>query len=389
MKNLSYKMLRAQTMLYLDHASTSSTIKEVLTTYEKLNQTQFVNSESSYDLGVQVHQQLEKSRQLLADFLSVKPNDLIFTSGASESNSLAIIGTALANKDKGKHLITSLIEHSSVLNAFNQLERLFDFEVTYLPVDKNGMVNLDKLKESLRQDTILVSIMHVNNEIGVIQPIKEISKIVHEYSNALFHCDCVQSFLKEEVDFSYFDLASISFHKIGGLKGSGLLYKKAHLTIEPLIHGGQQEFGIRGGTLDAHRAIVSAKTVRLASEFFQKNKENIYELKQYLVKEISTIQNLTIHAKDCSSNYILSFSLIDYSSEFVFNVLQKNNIYVSYRSTCHSRDKNHSHVLQAIGCSEKMMQSVIRISWDYSLTKTDIDYFIQKLKEVYSYEPNL
>ncbi len=272
-----------------------------------------------------------------------------------------------------------------MLNTFEQLENTFGFDVTYLQVNKEGFIDLDELKTSLRNDTILVSIMAINNEIGTIQPLKEISTIIKENSKAVFHVDAVQALGKIDLDFSLFDMASFSAHKINGLKGSGLLYKKAHLEIEPLIHGGSQEFGLRGGTSNAAVHILLAKTIRLALESQRENEENIKEIKKYCIDELKKMKNFSIHTPVLSSDYIVSFSSNSVPSEIMLNGLVANNIYVSARSTCHSRDDSYSYVLEAIGANEQEKKSVIRISMGYKSTKEDLRKTFEIIRELVNY----
>lgn len=372
-------------MIYLDNAATTPLHPEILASYQELLSNSFANSESIYDLGFNVKKQLEKSRKIIAKLFGVRSNDLIFTSGASEANAMAIKGYALAQQVRGKHLITTNVEHSSVLNAFEQLETTFGFEVTYLEVNKEGFINLDELKTSLRNDTTLVSIMAINNEIGTIQPLSEISAIIKENSKAIFHVDAVQALGKIDLDFSLFDMASFSAHKINGLKGSGLLYKRAHLEIEPLIHGGSQEFGLRGGTSNAAVHILLAKTIRLALESQKENEENIKEIKQFCIEQLRDMKNFTIHTPVISSDYIVSFSSNSVPSEIMLNGLVANNIYVSARSTCHSRDDSYSYVLEAIGANEQEKKSVIRISMGYKSTKEDLIKTFEIIRELVNY----
>lgn len=372
-------------MIYLDNAATTPLHPEILASYQELLSNSFANSESIYDLGFNVKKQLEKSRKIIAKLFGVRSNDLIFTSGASEANAMAIKGYALAQQVRGKHLITTNVEHSSVLNAFEQLETTFGFEVTYLEVNKEGFINLDELKTSLRNDTTLVSIMAINNEIGTIQPLSEISAIIKENSKAIFHVDAVQALGKIDLDFSLFDMASFSAHKINGLKGSGLLYKRAHLEIEPLIHGGSQEFGLRGGTSNAAVHILLAKTIRLALESQKENEENIKEIKQFCIEKLRDMKNFTIHTPVISSDYIVSFSSNSVPSEIMLNGLVANNIYVSARSTCHSRDDSYSYVLEAIGANEQEKKSVIRISMGYKSTKEDLIKTFEIIRELVNY----
>ena len=224
--------------VYLDAVSTTGVDEKVLETYKKLLDEYYCNSDALYDDGVAIYDMQEKARALIAGMLGVKKDELIFTAGASEANSLAIKGLALKHRDR-KHLITSIYEHSSVYNSFRQLEEDFGFEVTYLDPDENGQITPVAVKEALRDDTLLVSIMHVNNEIGAINDVEEIAKIVKRHPGTYFHCDITQSLGKLDIDLANIDMASFSAHKIHGLKGSGALMKKQFVELLPLISGGQ------------------------------------------------------------------------------------------------------------------------------------------------------
>lgn len=369
-------------MIYLDHASTTPLHPQVKESYHKLIDESFANADSIYDLGFKVKNQLEKSRQVIADLFAVNTRDLIFTSGASEANALAIKGYALANRSKGNHLITSAIEHASVLNAFYQLRDDFGFELDIVDVDQQGVINLEQFRQKLKSDTLLVSIMAINNEIGSIQPIEQLSKIIRSSSKAIFHVDIVAAIAKMDIDFSLFDMASLSAHKLGGIKGSGLLYRKQHLELLPLITGGQQENGVRPGTINAHPQILLAKTIRLALLNHHQHYDRIRQMKNKLVDAIQLIDGAIIHAQNSSSDYIVSFSTMRVPSEIMMNGLVDKGIYVSARSTCHSRDEKTSHVLKAIGASHQAQESVIRISLGYENTVEEIDQVIEVIREL-------
>ena len=365
-------------MIYFDHAATSPLRSEVYETYVKHLKTQFANSESSYDLGQAVSTHLEKSRALTAGLLGVKAEDIIFTSGASESNSMAIKSLAWANKNKGKHIITTNIEHASILNATHQLETVFDFDITYLPVNKDGMISLQQVQEAITKETILVSIQAVNNEVGSIQPIQEIGEFLFK-EKILFHVDAVQALSKFPLDLKLVDAASFSAHKIGGLKGSGILMLKSHHDIVPLINGGSQEFSKRGGTSNALVHTLFYKTLKLA---LADKSETVKEINRYLRQELKQIENVVIHSPKQGSPYILSFSVCGFTSEMLANALNQRQIYVSYRSTCHNRDAQGSPVLRNMGKSEAEMESVLRLSFDETNTLKEAEIFIQTLKGV-------
>ena len=368
-------------MIYVDYASTTPTSEEVLKSYNQLLNRYYANSESLHSLGVEVYQTMEKSRQQTASLLNVKPNEVIFTSGASEANSMAIKGICFQYQTKGKHVITSKIEHSSVINAFKQLEEVFGFEVTYLDVDANGVIDMDQLRNSLRNDTILCSIMYVNNEVGSIQPIDEIKKLVRKYPNCFLHVDCVQALGKLSIDLQDIDLATMSAHKIYGLKGSGILVKKQHISLVPLINGGQQEMGLRGGTANACTHIMFAKTLRLALEQRESRYGYVKKLNDYLRKELSRIDGVVINSADNASPYILSFSCLRLPSEVHMNALNEKGIYVSAQSTCGSKSHEYSYVLQAMGIKNERLHGVIRLSLSHLNTMDEMHTIVEVVKE--------
>ena len=368
-------------MIYVDYASTTPTSSEVLKSYTQVLERFYANSESLHTLGVEVYQVMEKSRQQTASLLRVKPNEVIFTSGASEANSMAIKGICFQYQNKGKHIITSKIEHSSVINAFKQLEEVFGFEVTYLDVNENGVVDVEQLKNSLRNDTILCSIMYVNNEVGSIQPIAEIKKLIRKYTNCFLHVDCVQALGKLPIDLQDIDLATFSAHKVFGLKGSGILVKKQHVQLLPLINGGQQEMGIRGGTANACTHIMFAKTLRLALEQQAKHYTYVKGLNTFLRDELAKIDGVVINSPFDGSPFILSFSCLNLPSEVHMNALNDKGIYVSAQSTCGSKSHSYSYVLQAMGIKNERLHGVIRLSLSHLNTMEEMQTIVKIVKE--------
>ena len=366
--------------IYLDYASTTPVSPEVLKAYKGLLDLWFVNSESLYQEGAQLHQMMEKSRLQTASLLNVRSNEIIFTSGASEANSLAIKGVAFRHlKEKG-HLITTQIEHSSVTNCFKQLEQL-GFEVSWLSVDQSGKVSPDELKKVLRPDTLLVSVMMVNNEVGSIQPIDEIKRYVKKHSHALMHVDCVQALGKIPVDLKDIDLASFSAHKIHGLKGSGVLFCRQHLELMPLICGGQQEFGRRGGTENALVNLMFAKTLRLALESQKKGYDHAKMLHDVAVQGLSEMEEINLNSTEDALPHILNFSCSTMLSEVLMNALNSKGFCISAQSTCHSKSKSPSFVLKAMGYSDQRALSSIRLSFSHETTLEEVKYFIETLKE--------
>jgi len=363
--------------IYFDSVSSTAPSKEVLDTYKSLLDKYLYNSDALYDEGVVIYDMQEKARKNIASLLGVSSEDIIFTSGASESNSMAIKGVCLASKRR--HIISTITEHHSVLNSLKQLEENFGFEVTYLK-PKDGMITAQMVKDALRNDTILVSIMYANNEVGLINDIDEIKKIVKANPGTYFHSDITQAIGKIDVDLKDIDMASFSAHKIHGLKGSGVLYKKRHIEMLPLISGGQQEFGIRGGTSNACVNIVMAKTLRLALENKDRYKDYIKELSLYFIRELSKIDGVKVNRFNNCLDCLLNVTT-PITSEVMLNALNKEGIMVSSKSTCGSRKNDDNNTLSVLGVDSDY---VIRISFDYLNTKEEIDYFIKTIKEIIS-----
>lgn len=367
--------------VYFDNASTTNIHPEVLKSYESLLEKYYVNSESLYNEGVEIYRMMEKARRAIAGLLDVNASDILFTSGSSESNSSAIKGVCFAQKEK-KHIITTNVEHSSIMNACKQMEEVFGYEVTYLPVNHEGIVTLQQVKDALREDTAIVSIMCVNNEVGSINPIEEISEYVKKHSHAYMHVDLTQSIGKVDINLKNIDLASISAHKLEGLKGSGILVKKAHVPYVPLINGGEQEFGIRGGTSNACVNMVFAKTLRLALENGKKYHDLIQSMHDRLIIGLTSIDGVEINSPKDAVSSTINFSYEKIPSEVMQNALNEKGFMVSARSTCDSKSDHSSYVLKAMGFSETRASSCIRVSLSYHNTLEEVDRFLNALKEV-------
>ncbi len=368
--------------IYFDHVSSTPVHPEVLKSQSELSPIHYANSEALHDAGHRIANMVDKSRESIASLLKIKVENITFTSGATESNNAIIKGIAFANASKGKHLITSSVEHSSVLESFKQLETSFGFEVTYLSVDKEGRISLQELKDALRADTTLVSIMHVNNEIGTIMPVKACAEIIKANSSAVFHVDEVQAIGKIPFDFSFVDAASCSAHKINGVKGSGLMIVKEKVRILSLITGGQQEYGRRGGTANAINNILFAKTLRLALSEYETHLKQVQILNQFLRNELKEIKEVVINSPEREvSSYIINFSVLTLSSEVLLNWFNSQNIYVSAQSTCNSKMKHVSITLQAMGLNETILNGSIRLGISASNTLEEAQRFISVLKE--------
>ena len=367
--------------VYFDNASTTNIHPDVLKSYISLLEKYYVNSESIYNEGIEINSMLEKARRAIAGLLGVQASDIIFTSGSSESNTSAIKGVCAANREK-KHIITTNVEHSSIMNCCKQMEQLFGYRLTYLPVNHDGCVTLQQVKDALDEDTAIVSIMCVNNESGSINPIPEISEYVKKHSHAYMHVDLTQAIGKVEIDLHNVDLASISAHKLEGLKGSGILVKKTFVPFVPLINGGEQEFGLRGGTSNAVVDMVFAKTLRLALENGKKSHADIVQMHDRLVQGLQEIPGVEINSPANAIPSTINFSYENIPSEVMQNALNEAGFMVSARSTCDSKSMNPSYVLLAMGYSEKRASSCIRISLSYHNSLEEVDQFLEALKGV-------
>ena len=370
-------------MVYFDYASTTPIHGEVLNAYQILLAKYYANTDSLHDAGIKVADLMEQSREQIASCLKLKADELLFTSGASEANNLAIKGIAFKYKKRGKHLITSTMEHSSVHETMKQLRDEFGFDVTFLEVDESGKVSVESLQKALREDTILVSLMALNNEVGSINEISELANVTKAYSRAYFHCDCTQILGKHPIDFlKDIDLASFSAHKIYGCKGSGLLYKRRKVELQPLTCGGQQERGLRGGTSNAPVNIVLAKTIRLALDSQFQHLQVVTKLNHQLRTLLKDILEVEINSPMDASPYILNFSFKNITSEIMLNALNDRGFCVSAQSTCSSKTKSPSRVLKAMGFSEKRALRSIRCSFSYLSKESEVNEFVQTIKEI-------
>ncbi|WP_041138390.1 cysteine desulfurase family protein [Beduini massiliensis] len=370
-------------MIYLDYTATTPLNPEVTKTYTKLLNELFANPDSIHKLGLETESLMNKSRQLIADMLHVKYDEVLFTSGASEANNMAIKGVAFQYANRGKHIITSTCEHSSVYETCHQLEKVFGYEITYINVDSYGKLDLEQLNQAIRKDTILVSIMHINNEVGFINPVDQIVKIVRE-KNPLtkIHIDMVQSLGKVPIDLSQIDLASFSAHKIYGLKGSGILMKKNSCQIVPLISGGQQEFNLRAGTSNVLTNIVLAKTMRLALENLNDKLMKVKQMNHYLRERLILNEGVVINTPLTNgSPYIINVSFVGYKPEVFVHELEKYEIYVSTRSACSTKSNQMSRTLEMMKVDPAIGSSAIRISLSALTSQQELDTFINAVQE--------
>lgn len=371
--------------IYLDYSSTTPIHPEIIKDTQVLMEEYYENADSLHYGGKRVYELVEKSRKALADYFKVLPHEVIFTSGGTESNNNAIKGIALANMSKGKHIVTSRIEHSSVYDSVRWLEEHFGFEVSYVPVNEYGVVDAKELAKYLRKDTILVSLMHVNNETGAIMDIPALVEQTKSNSNAYIHIDAVQALGKHDISLNRIDSMSFSSHKIGGLKGSGLWIKKDHVQSIPLISGGQQENGNRGGTLNHIPAILWYKTLRLALEKRSKDLKHIQEMKDKLNRAFEEDAEILINSGENTSPYIFNISFQKVGSEILLNGLESAGYSVSAQATCNSRSLKPSRILLAMGRDEFQAKNSIRISLDGTTTTQQIEELIETLTELKKY----
>ncbi len=366
--------------IYLDNAATTPVDPEVLKAMLPYFSEKFGNASSIHSLGRESREAIERAREVIAKRLNVKPNEVIFTSGGTEANNLAIKGVALANKDKGKHIITQKTEHKCVLNSCKFLEKL-GFEVTYLDVDEYGRVNPEDVESAIRDDTILVSIMHVNNETGTIQPIEEIAEICKD-KGVYFHTDACQSFTKLEIDAEKMnlDMITINAHKIHGPKGVGALIVRENVKIESLLHGGGHEFGKRSGTENVPGIVGFGKAVEIMTRDVV---ERIWNLGKYFMNRIlNEVDRTVLNGHPEKRVYhIIDISFLGIEGESLVLLLDRNGIYCSTASACASKSLEPSHVLRAMKLEPERIHGAVRFSLGKQNTKEEIEYAIEKIKE--------
>lgn len=381
-KNLIKGMMAME--VYLDNSATTRVRKEVIEKMAEVLDKEYGNPSSLHMKGYQAEKLMKEARENVANLINSEPEGIVFTSGGTESNNLALIGVAESLKKKGNHIISSKIEHPSVLNVLKYLEEN-GFEVTYLDVDKTGKVDVEDLKRAITNKTILISIMAVNNELGTIEPIEEIADIA-ENKDIVFHVDAIQAVGKINIDVKKhkIKMVSLSSHKIHGPKGVGALYIDKSVKIRPIIFGGGQEKNLRSGTENMPGIVGFGVASKLAKENFHGNVSKLMTLKKQLYQGIvSEIKDVHLNGPNVEEGapHILNISFAGVRGEVLLHALEEKGIYVSTGSACSSKKKGQSHVLKAIGLKEDLIESAIRFSFGIFNTEEEIDYTISVLKE--------
>ena len=376
----------ANRMVYLDNSATTRPYDEVTGEVTRIMREFWGNPSSLHARGIEAEKILNQSRDVISASLKAGPVEVIFTSGGTESNNLALKGAAYANRRKGNHMIGTATAHKSVLNTLQSLEEA-GFEVSYLPVDTKGKIDIQQLKETLRGDTILVSIMHVNNETGVIQPVEQVKEIVRsKASQALLHVDAVQSY--DKIPFHPetmgIDLATLSAHKIHGPLGIGALYVNKHAMISPVVNGGHQEKGLRGGTENLPGIAGFGKAVQIGFQNQEENKKTLQHLQTaFRSKLLVHFDNILINTPDhtdAAAPHILNVSFCGLRGEVLLRQLESEGIYVSTGSACTSGNSKPSHVLKAMGLDKKALDGAVRFSFSVLNVHDELDYIIDVLK---------
>lgn len=372
--------------IYFDNSATTRALDEVKDLVVKLMTEDYANPSSRHRKGMEAEQYVKEAAMRIAKTLKVKEKEIIFTSGGTESNNMALIGAALAGQRAGKHIISTRIEHASVYQPLAFLETL-GFEVTYLHTDRQGHISLEELEQSIRPDTILVSVMYVNNEMGAIEPVEEIASLVHQKGkNIIFHVDAIQAYGKMEIrpKKQGIDLLSVSGHKIHGPKGVGFLYIDEKVRIKPLLYGGGQQRDLRPGTEN----VPGIAGLGLAAEEMYRDHKGkvarITELKDYFIDRVQELEGVTVNSlkKSAGAPQIASVSFKGVRSEVLLHALEDKGIYVSSGSACSSNHPAISDTLRAIGVEKDLLDSTLRFSFGLFNTKEEVDICISALEEL-------
>jgi len=364
-------------MVYLDYSATTPVCEDVIDTYSRVCREFIGNPNSLHKLGVDAKRLIDASTEQIAHILGVKPSEIIYTSGSSEANNLGIKGVCEKYKNRGLHIITTELEHSSIIAPLQYLQKK-GFLIDFVKLDENGLVDLDDLERLMTDDVLLVTIASVNSEVGVRQDLKAISKIVRKNPKTIFHSDVTQSIGKEKVDFSFVDMASISCQKFYGMKGIGCLIKRENLVIEPLIHGGKSTTIFRSGTPATPLIASFAKALRLAYADFDLKMKQVQDNHDYLVDGLKKLE-VFINSNPYCLPHIVNISLKHIKSEVMLHALEEDDIYISTQTACSTG--NYSKAVYAVTRDEERASHSLRISLSYLTTKEEIDFFLEKLAD--------
>lgn len=386
---------------YLDNSATTRVDAQVMELMQQVFGTDYGNPSSRHNKGMQAEQYIRTAKEQIAATLKCKPEEILFTSGGTESNNMAIIGTALANKRRGMHVITTSYEHASVYQPFFFLEEM-GFEVTFLAPEADGSISPQKVAEALRPDTILVSVMAVNNEVGAVNDITAIGEAVKSYApEIVYHVDAIQAYGKFTIipKRQYIDLLSVSAHKLHGPKGCGFLYIKEKTKIRPIIHGGGQQKGMRSGTENVPGIAGTGLAAKLAYERLDEVVEQMYRRKEHFVDALAALPGTTVHLVDAPNGdkaaselahtrlralapHIVSVGFAGVRAEVLLHALEERGIYVSSGSACSSNHPAVSGTLKAIGVRQELLDSTVRFSFCAETTEEELDYTVQVLSEL-------
>ncbi|WP_339162167.1 cysteine desulfurase family protein [Siminovitchia sp. FSL W7-1587] len=371
-------------MIYLDNSATTKPYDAVIKAFTDVSRQFFGNPSSLHVMGGEAEKLLTKAREQIAHLAAVTPGEIYFTSGGSEGNNLAIKGTAMMYRDRGNHIITTSVEHPSVKKSCEQLREL-GYQVTYIPVNKDGFIHPDDIAHHITDQTILVSVIHVNNEVGMIQPIAQIGKLLKQFPKVLYHVDHVQGAAKVPLDLyeSNIDICTFSAHKFHGLKGNGFVFIRDGVRIAPLLSGGNQENGMRSGTENTAGIVAMAKAYRMAEEKRKREMEKLWQIRAYLFNEFQKMPDLLVNTpEEKAAPHIINVSCVGLKGEVVVHALSEEGMIVSTTSACSSKDKTPSGTLKAMGVSDSIANGAIRISLSYENTMDEAVQMVAALEKV-------
>ncbi|APZ49055.1 aminotransferase V [Jeotgalibaca sp. PTS2502] len=371
-------------MIYFDNSATTQLYPQVLDTVVKVSQQVYGNPSSLHKLGTVADRLLQQSRQQVADLLQVSPQEIVFTSGGTEGDNWVVKGTAIEKKAFGRHIITTTIEHPAVSKSMQQLEQL-GFDVTYLEVDERGLISVADLKDAIREDTILVSIIAVNNEVGAVQPIQEIGDVLVDYPTIHFHIDAVQAVTEFDhlIPHPRVDFLVLSAHKFHGPRGVGIVYKKQGRRLAPLLTGGGQESGQRSTTENIAGIAATAKALRMTLEIREATKQNEGQIKDHIRQFLSSYDNVQIYSQEDGAAHILCFALQDVRGEVMVHALEEENIIISTTSACSSKKGELPATLEAMHVPAKWSKCAVRLSFGEGNTLAEANQFIQVFKQLH------